>query len=148
VFSPRLTNPAIRACRGVLRLRTEELFADSSLDDGEARRLIIDKLDAWSIPYIIVGMAADAKNGAIGAQLSITTASGAHREHVRRRASLGVVREGEYDTNVQIADLNALNAAFAVIRWKKLFGFYHDFEREYFSSYAADTHQLSSGDRL
>jgi len=93
-------------------------------------------------------MAAHAKNGAIGAQLSITTASGAQREHVRRRASLGVVREGEYDTNVQIADLNALHAAFAVIRWKKLFGFYHDFEREHFSSYAVDAHQLSSEDRL
>jgi hypothetical protein len=32
----------------------------------------------------------------------------------------------EYNRNIQIADLNALNAALAVIKWKKLFGFYRD----------------------
>ena len=32
--------------------------------------------------------------------------------------------DDDYNRNIQIADLNALNAAFAVIKWKKLFGFY------------------------
>ena len=41
----------------------------------------------------------------------------------------------EYDKNIQIADLNALNAALAVIKWKKLLGFYIDQEHELYSTY-------------
>jgi hypothetical protein len=131
-----------------LELLREMSFVFLAIDKPDVLRPIIDQLDAWGIPYIIVGMAADAKNGAIGAQVNVTMASGPQREHVRKRVSLGAVQDDEYDTNVQIADLNALNAAFAVIRWKKLFSFYHDFEREQFSSYAVDTHQLTSDDQL
>ena len=39
--------------------------------------------------------------------------------------------ENEYDRNIQIADLNMLNAALAVVKWKKLFGFYADNESEH-----------------
>ena len=34
--------------------------------------------------------------------------------------------------------MNALNAALAVIKWKKLFGFYRDLENEHFSAYTLD----------
>lgn len=36
----------------------------------------------------------------------------------------------DYDYNIQIADLNALNAALTVIKWKKLWGFYLDLDRK------------------
>ncbi len=36
--------------------------------------------------------------------------------------------------NIQIADLNAFNACFAVMAWKKLRGFYFDLGKERFSS--------------
>lgn len=39
---------------------------------------------------------------------------------------------------------NALNAAFAVIKWKKLFGFYADNEGEHFSTYTVDGNLLTS----
>ena len=38
--------------------------------------------------------------------------------------------EGEYERNAQLAELNALNAALAVIKWKKIRGVYNDLERE------------------
>jgi hypothetical protein len=47
----------------------------------------------------------------------------------------------------RVADLNALNAAMAVIKWKKLLGFYHDFEHEHFSAYTVDGNRLSNEDR-
>ena len=31
-----------------------------------------------------------------------------------------------YTSNIQIAELNALNASLAVIQWKKLYGYYQD----------------------
>ena len=40
---------------------------------------------------------------------------------------------------IQVADLNALNATMAVIKGKKLFGFYMDFQREHLSTYAIET---------
>lgn len=52
----------------------------------------------------------------------------------------------EYTTNIQIADLNALNAALAVIKWKKHFGFYSDLEHEHFSAYTIDGNHLLNED--
>ena len=39
------------------------------------------------------------------------------------------MEDDEYATNIQIADLNALNALMAVIKWKKLSGFYQDLKK-------------------
>ncbi len=69
------------------------------------------------------------------------------RDHFRARVSLadtGLAEE--YATNIQVADLNALNAALAVVRWKKLFGFYLDFESEHKSTYSIDTNSLINDD--
>jgi len=53
----------------------------------------------------------------------------------------------DYSRNIQIADLNALNAALAVIKWKKLFGFYLDLDREHHSTYTIDGNMLTNDDR-
>jgi hypothetical protein len=45
-----------------------------------------------------------------------------------------------------VADLNALNAALAVIRWKKLFGFYSDLEEEHHSVYVIDGNSIANED--
>jgi hypothetical protein len=47
-----------------------------------------------------------------------------------------------------VADLNALNAALAVVKWKKLCGFYLDFEKEYHSTYGIDCNALINNDQL
>ncbi len=44
-------------------------------------------------------------------------------------------------------DLNALNAALAVIKWKKLFGFYRDLKSEHRSQFSIDTNLLLNEDR-
>jgi hypothetical protein len=72
------------------------------------------------------------------------------REHVheKRRIPLGDRRPGqEYEQNIQIADLNALNASLAVIKWKKLYGFYGDVKKEFHSTYTVDGNLLLSEDR-
>ncbi len=52
----------------------------------------------------------------------------------------------EYSRNIQIADLNALNAALAVIKWKKFCGFYRDLACERFTTYAIDGNKLINED--
>lgn len=45
-----------------------------------------------------------------------------------------------------IADLNALNAALAVVRWKKLCGFYHDARNEHFGTYTVSENMITNDD--
>ena len=47
---------------------------------------------------------------------------------------------------LQIAELNALNAALAVIKWKKLAGVYLDLEHEHFSAYTLDGNAMINED--
>ena len=53
----------------------------------------------------------------------------------------------EYEQNIPIADLNMLNATLAVIRWKKLFGFYSDLDHEFSSMYTIDGNHLLNEDQ-
>jgi hypothetical protein len=69
-------------------------------------------------------------------------------EHVPERISLGSSDGGgDYDRNIQIAELNSLNAALAVIRFKKHFGFYADDAGEHNSTYVLAESELLSEDR-
>jgi hypothetical protein len=52
----------------------------------------------------------------------------------------------EYARNIQIADLNALNAVLAVVRWKRWAGVYLDLEREHHTTYTLDGNQLTNED--
>ena len=49
--------------------------------------------------------------------------------------------------NVQIVDMNALNAALAVNRWKRHVGIYADLEGEHFSLYASDGNDITNEDQ-
>lgn len=110
--------------------------------DGQAiKRQLIEYLESQSVPFIDVGMDVYISDHALGCVLRVTASTQDKREHVHQRLSLSDADEEDY-RNVQIADLNALNAALAVIKWKKLFGFYHDFEHEHYSLYTIDANQI------
>ena len=51
-----------------------------------------------------------------------------------------------YATNIQVADLNALNAALAVVKWKKIRGFYYDHAQEHHCSYTTDFNEVTNKD--
>jgi len=85
---------------------------------------------------------------ALGGIVRVTTSTEKRRDHLRGRVSFGDGADGnEYNRNIQIADLNALNAALAVIKWKKLFGFYRDMKSEHHSQYTIDTNLFLNEDR-
>jgi ThiF family len=130
------THPEYINAANVDELR-EMAFVFVAIDAGAAKRLVIDNLDEYGIPFVDVGMGVYEADGALGGQLRTTASTPAMREHVAARISFadGAEDEDDYHQNIQIAELNALNAALAVIRWKKLFGFYADFGREHNSVY-------------
>jgi hypothetical protein len=55
--------------------------------------------------------------------------------------------ENEYATNIQIAELNALNASLAVIRWKRYLGFYREAGREHSTTYQIATGEMCNEER-
>jgi len=115
--------------------------------EGDAKRAIIEHLEAHGKPFIDVGMGLFSTDDAIGGTLRVTTSMPEQRENAKHRIPLGDRRPGqEYEQNIQIADLNALNAALAVVKWKKLYGFYGDLKREFHSTYSVVTNLLVNKD--
>jgi len=125
-------------------------FVFLCLDSGEARQRIVEKLEEFSIRFIDVGMGVEESNGSLCGILRISTSTPEKREHVWVNKRIPFSEDGgnnEYNLNIQIADLNALNAALAVIKWKKMFGFYHDLEKEHFSAYTIDGNDLMNEEK-
>ena len=124
-------------------------FVFVCLDKNEVKRSIVEFLEQCGVAFVDVGMdviALDDMKVLIG-DLRVTTSVSEKREHFRRRVSFADGPDGgEYARNIQIAELNALNAALAVVKWKKLMGFYQDLEREHHSTYSLNVNMLRSED--
>lgn len=117
------------------------------IDAGAGKRFVVEKLEEFGALFIDVGMGLYANNETLGGILRVTTSLADDRGSARARISFaGDDANNEYDKNIQIADLNALNATLAVIRWKKLRGFYFDHKYERFSSYSIGSNMLLSED--
>jgi len=117
------------------------------LDSNDIKRQLIDFFEKKDLQFIDVGMGIQkTKDNMLTGILRVTSGTKNKRDHIRNRITLNESSGNEYDTNIQIADLNALNAALAVIKWKKHLGFYADFEKENNTSYSIDTNFLKSDD--
>ena len=104
-------------------------FAFVCVDSGAARGEIFRLLMAEGIPYIDVGMGPKlSKEGLIKGMLRTTYYAPEHAESTLAagHAETSAAAEDVYRSNIQISELNALNAALAVIRFKQLRGFYAD----------------------
>jgi uncharacterized protein DUF6791/ThiF family protein len=117
---------------------------------GDDKRAVVEGLEERDIPFVDAGMGVELVGGeSLRGLLRVTASTPEHREHFRKRAPLGDANgDGEYEQNIQIADLNALNACLAVLKWKKICGFYLDFEKEHNTTYAVDSNALVSDDCL
>jgi hypothetical protein len=124
-------------------------FVFLALDGGPAKRDLVTRLEELGLPFIDVGMDIYEADGALDGVLRVTTSTPTQRDHVwanhRIPFSDGDPQD-EYRENIQIVELNALNAALAVIKWKKLVGFYHDAEHEHNSKYTLDGNHLLNED--
>ena len=143
--------------RGVV---AHELFIDDStvtelagfdfvfvcVDKPTVRRLIAGYLRSQGVPFIDVGMELEhieEQQSLIGA-CRTTLSTSQRNDHFERHVSTGNSKADDlYQGNIQVADLNALNAALAVVRWKKYCGFYQDVYKEHQSAYVINTHQLT-----
>jgi hypothetical protein len=124
-------------------------FAFICIDDGPSKKAVIAKLEEIGASFVDVGMGLQLDDGSLGGILRVTTSTPEKREHVHGGRIDFSDDQGQdiYATNIQVADLNALNAVMAVIKWKKLRGFYRDLEQEHHSTYTTDGNMLLNGDQ-
>lgn len=123
-------------------------FVFIAVDKGHPRKLIVEKLEEFGVPFIDVGMGVEEVEGSLLGQLRVTASTDWSRDQVHSTLPFSD-RDGvdDYSRNIQIADLNALNAALAVIKWKKLCGFYTDVEKEHTILYQIDGNHLINEDK-
>lgn len=114
-------------------------FVFVALDHGPSRGLIVEWLSARDIPFVDCGMGLNRAPVGLNGVVRI---SGVNRPAYERTVdSVYLPTEdpvgGEYRRQGQIAELNALNASFAVIRFKQHFGIYDRIDEA--SSYIFET---------
>jgi molybdopterin/thiamine biosynthesis adenylyltransferase len=131
-----------------LELLTGVTFVFLCMDAGKNKRAIVDWLIANGVAFIEVGMGITRAPTGLQGLVRVVTSTAAKRDHINARLSFGEDEEpeNEYATNIQIAELNALNAAMAVIRWKRLIGFYRDAGHEHYSGYQLATGEVCNED--
>ncbi len=126
----------------------EMSFVFICIDKGTGKRLIVERLQEWGITFIDVGMGIQlGDENKLGGIITVTTSTAQKRDHVGSRTAFSDGEAAnEYSQNVQIAELNALNAALAVIKWKKLCGYFDDVTKEHYCAYTIRSNQLISED--
>ncbi len=113
-------------------------FVFLCLDGGPAKRFIVDALAGSGTPFIEVGMGVLLGDGQLGGIVRVTTSTPDTHDRAAPHVSYAAGHDAgnEYATNIQVAELNSLNASLAVIRWKKLVGIYRDARSEYYAGYS------------
>lgn len=124
-------------------------FVFICMDAGNAKKALIARLEQSGIPFIDVGMGLEiTEEDSLLGIVRTTASTPAMRDHIRNNHRISFEGDGnDVYNNIQVADLNGLNAALAVIKWKKLCGFYADHVREHFSAYAINCNALVNEDK-
>lgn len=114
--------------------------------EGVARGNIIPALLERRIPFIDVGIGIAEEQQGLAGLVRVTLVEGSASESALAHIpmTVGGTEDDVYTENVQIADMNALNAVLAVIKWKKHMGLYADLEGEWQCVYTIDGNDLDN----
>lgn len=122
-------------------------FVFVSIDKSEIKKAIFKKLEEFDIPFIDTGIGVKRVDNSLIGMVRTTTSTKERREHIwNGRIAFADEDNADYSTNIQIVELNALNAVFAVMKWKKHFGFYNDLENEFDSCYNLNVNNITNND--
>lgn len=138
-YAEKITEQNIELLKGLS-------FVFICIDSNSARGMIISHLKKIQIPFIDVGLGVEIVENSLAAILRVTLGTPSKHDHIFDRIGTVDTDDNEYSTNIQIADLNAMNALMAVLKWKKFNGFYKDLKEEHHATYTVNTGQLLNDD--
>ncbi|TNE75238.1 MAG: ThiF family adenylyltransferase [Gammaproteobacteria bacterium] len=101
------------------------------IDCGTSRKLICEYLSKKGKGFIDTGIGMklhtfDSVPEELSGTCRVTACTQEKNDHLDRCLDYSPDDDNLYDSNIQVADMNALNAAMAVIRWKQIVGIYQD----------------------
>jgi hypothetical protein len=123
-------------------------FVFIAVDKCEIKEWLFKSLEDNNINFIDVGIGIDKEGNSLNGIVRTTSSQNGFRNHVYENERISFLDDGDdaYTQNIQISELNSLNACMAVIKWKKMIGYYHDLENENHSTYTIDVNMLLSED--
>lgn len=115
-------------------------FAFVCVDKGASRKGIIELLIKLKIPFIDVGMGLQRDKDSISGTARVTCFALESAQEIASKNLVPItdLPDDVYRNNIQISELNALNACLAIIRYKQLEGFYADDGSHYHLLYTID----------
>ena len=118
------------------------------IDGDTIKKAIIELCEEVGSVCIDTGMGVYRENDKLGGILRTTISAPNQRDHIQEHSRIDMAGGdgGEYERNIQMAELNALNAALAVIKWKKVRGIYQDLVGEGDSGYIIDGNRIINRD--
>lgn len=121
-------------------------FVFICIDQGDVKHLIVNRLISNEVAFVDVGMGIHVYDGQLGGIVRSVISTPDNRNmaapHISYDDSYG--GNDEYATNIQIAELNAMNAAMAVIQWKKYYGVYQDVGGQCYSGYSISAGEIAT----
>ena len=118
------------------------------IDGHRIKKAILETCEEAGRVCIDTGMGIYREGDKLGGIIRTTTSEPDQRDHIQEKNRIDMAGGGvgEYERNIQMAELNALNAALAVIKWKKIRGIYQDLVREGDSNYILDGNKIINRD--
>lgn len=116
------------------------------VDTNAVRYMITQELLNMAVTFIDAGLGVRMLNDQLIGTVRVTAGTVDKSDHLNDRIGSEEFAENDYATNIQIADLNCLNAIQAVIKWKKMSGFYQDLKEEHNILYFINTNRLMNED--
>jgi hypothetical protein len=117
-------------------------FVFMAAADANEKPAILASLRARNIPTIEVGMGIRDESGRLSGLVAVVNHL-PDRPEPPLSASAGAANE--YDRNIQVADLNSLNAMLAVISWKKQLNYYAGMDHPDETVYKLFTGEIRNG---
>lgn len=120
-------------------------FVFICIDQGEVKHVIVNHLSSKEIAFVDVGMGVNLIDGQLGGIVRAVLSIPSNRDMAAQHISFDNGNSGnnEYTTNIQIAELNALNATLAIILWKKHHGIYQSVGGHYYAGYSIPSGEIA-----
>lgn len=128
---------------GNLNLLLNLDFVFLAIDNNASRKIIAEFLYEKGIPFIDVGLGVDMVGDKLTSVARVSSFPKGISVELNERLPIVETKDNVYNSNIQIAELNSLNAVLAVIKWKKIMNFYSDVNLENQSVYCLNANQLT-----
>lgn len=115
-----------------------------AIDNSEAKRVIIEHLMDSKIPFVDLGIGISVVNNSLRGSIRKTLITPENCGYLNKIPTEKATGEDIYSQNIQISELNALNAIMGVIAWKKLNGFYLTEDIFYNSTFIIDEEEIKN----